>query len=41
MDQSIEAVEVNAEIVQDNEEIVQIPHNLLDRIGGGCLIIDL
>lgn len=41
MEQAIEMFEENLEIVQDKEQIVELPHDVLDRIGGGiiCLVL--
>jgi hypothetical protein len=41
MEQAIELVGETGNNVQDKEEIVQLPQNLLDRIGGGVLLVDL
>ncbi len=41
MDQTIEAVEEILEGVQDKEQIVELPQNVLERVGGGCICLIL
>lgn len=39
MEQAFEVVEENLEIVQDKQQIVDLPHDLLDRVGGGIILL--
>jgi hypothetical protein len=37
MEQAIELSVESVEIVQDNDEVVELSHEILDRIGGGTI----
>jgi hypothetical protein len=37
MEQVITAVEENIEVVQDKQELIELSHDILDRIGGGIV----
>ena len=39
MEQTVATVEENLEIVQDKQEIVELTHDVLDRVGGGIVLI--
>jgi hypothetical protein len=41
MQQAIDRVEETLELVQDKQEIVELPHDLLDRVGGGIILLVL
>ncbi len=41
MEQDIASLEETIEIVQDKEAIVELPRDVLDRIGGGIIVLSL
>jgi len=41
MEQAIELVEENGVLVQDKQQIVELPANVLDHVGGGCIALIL
>jgi len=41
MEQDIVMLEETVEFVQDKEAIVELPRDVLDRIGGGTIVLSL